>query len=178
MTHGKHYPEKQTAGVRIEFVGREGKRRSIRLGKVSQRFAEGIKLRVEDLVSAQSSGMALQPDTARWIGEQLDDTLYAHWRPSDCSSRVARLRCRPSARSSSNTSARRVDVKPATKEVWSQVTRNLLECYGEQRDLQTIDETAAEDFKLFLLKAKLALRRSPSDCSSPGNSSARRSGAS
>ena len=52
--------------------------------------------------------------------------------------------------------SRRVDVKPATKEVWSQVTRNLLECYGGQRDLRTIDETAAEDFKLFLLKADLA----------------------
>ena len=36
------------------------------------------------------------------------------------------------------------------------MTRNLLECYGAQRDLRTIDETAAEDFKLFLLKANLA----------------------
>ena len=51
---------------------------------------------------------------------------------------------------------RRVDVKPATKEVWSQVTRNLLECYGADRELRTIDETAAEDFKLFLLQANLA----------------------
>jgi site-specific recombinase XerD len=52
--------------------------------------------------------------------------------------------------------SRRVDVKPATTEVRSQVTRNLLECYGGQRDLRTIDETAAEDFKLFLLRADLA----------------------
>jgi integrase len=52
--------------------------------------------------------------------------------------------------------SRRVDVKPATKEVWSQVTRNLLEHFGGQRDLRMIDETAAEDFKLFLLKADLA----------------------
>ena len=51
---------------------------------------------------------------------------------------------------------RRVDVKPATKEVWSQVTRNLREHFGEQRDLRTIDEAAAEDFKLYLLKQDLA----------------------
>ncbi len=35
-------------------------------------------------------------------------------------------------------------------------SENLLECSGAQRDLRTIDETAAEDFKLFLLKANLA----------------------
>jgi site-specific recombinase XerD len=31
-----------------------------------------------------------------------------------------------------------------------------LECLGAQRDLRTVDETAAEDFKLFMLKANLA----------------------
>ena len=51
--------------------------------------------------------------------------------------------------------SQRVDVKPATKEVWSQVTRNLLEHFGEQRDLRSIDEAAAEDFKTYLFGQNL-----------------------
>ena len=34
----------------IQFVGPDGKRRSIRLGKVTQRTAEGIRVKVEALV--------------------------------------------------------------------------------------------------------------------------------
>ena len=36
----------------IQFVGADGKRRSIRLGKVSQRTAEMVKVKVEALVAA------------------------------------------------------------------------------------------------------------------------------
>ena len=32
---------------------------------------------------------------------------------------------------------RRIDVKPATKEVWSQVVRNLVDCFGHGRELAT-----------------------------------------
>ena len=35
----------------VQFVGADGKRRSIRLGKVSQRSAEGVKVRIEALVT-------------------------------------------------------------------------------------------------------------------------------
>ena len=51
---------------------------------------------------------------------------------------------------------RRVDVKPATKEVWSQVVRNLLQHFGADRDLAEVTEADAEDFKMFLVAQKLA----------------------
>jgi len=51
---------------------------------------------------------------------------------------------------------RRIDVKPATKEVWSQVVRNLLEHFGADRDLADVTEADAEDFKMFLVGQKLA----------------------
>jgi hypothetical protein len=40
----------------IQFVAGDGRRRSIRLGKVSQRIAEEIKVRVEALLAAAVSG--------------------------------------------------------------------------------------------------------------------------
>lgn len=51
---------------------------------------------------------------------------------------------------------RRIDVKPATKEVWSQVVRNLVDYFGADRDLADVSEADAEDFKMFLVAQKLA----------------------
>ena len=51
----------------IQFVGPDGKRRSIRLGKVSQRTAETTRVKVEHLVEAAVTGYALDAETARWV---------------------------------------------------------------------------------------------------------------
>jgi len=51
---------------------------------------------------------------------------------------------------------RRIDVKPATKEVWSQVVRNLVDHFGADRDLAEVTEADAEDFKMYLVGQKLA----------------------
>lgn len=122
---------------------------------MTQRIAETVKLRVEMLVASKLSGHALDDETARWL-TGLETTLL---------DKLASVGLVPRREPDPLTTVggflteyvnRRVDVKPATKEVWSQVTRNLLEHFGSQRDLRTIDETAAEDFKIFLLKQGLA----------------------
>ncbi len=51
---------------------------------------------------------------------------------------------------------RRIDVKPATKEVWSQVVRSLVDHFGADRDLAEVTEADAEDFKMYLVGQKLA----------------------
>ena len=61
---------KQPNGRRtIQFVGGDGKRRSIRLGRMSQREAEGIKWRVEALVSASLTGCPLPDEVSRWVAD-------------------------------------------------------------------------------------------------------------
>src|SRR5690242_19819329 len=54
---------------RIQFVDADGKRRAIRLGKVPQRLAQGIKLRVELLLAAKLMGHPIDAETARWVGD-------------------------------------------------------------------------------------------------------------
>jgi integrase len=64
----------------IQFMGPDGKRKSIRLGKVSQRIAEEIKVKVEHLLAAATSGYAIDNETAQWlakIGNDLADKLAA-----------------------------------------------------------------------------------------------------
>jgi hypothetical protein len=60
----------------IQFVGSDNKRRSIRLGRVNERAAKGMKLLVERLQTAKRLHRgALDPDTADRLSA-LDDTIY------------------------------------------------------------------------------------------------------
>jgi hypothetical protein len=57
----------------IQFVAADGTRKSIRLGKVSQRMAEEVKVKVEQLGSAIASGLPINNETAQWVARLGDD---------------------------------------------------------------------------------------------------------
>ena len=138
----------------VQFIAADEKRRSIRLGKVTKRIAETFRIRVQSLVTANRAGHAIDDETSRWLtglDNRMIDKLAAVGlvprRESEASALGSFLK---------EYVSKRIDVKPATKEVWSQVTRNLREFFGEQRDLKTITEGDAEDFKLYLIGEGLA----------------------
>ena len=59
---------------RILFVAPDGTRKTIRLGKASQRTAEGIKIKVEALVVSAITGSPVDDEVARWVaGVPCDD---------------------------------------------------------------------------------------------------------
>ncbi|MFM9965087.1 MAG: hypothetical protein ACKV2Q_28125 [Planctomycetaceae bacterium] len=55
---------------RIQFVAKDGKRKAIRLGNVTQKQAETVLLKVEHLVAATFTGHPLDADTAKWIADR------------------------------------------------------------------------------------------------------------
>ena len=59
----------------ISFIDAGGKPQTITLGRVAMRYAESIKVRVEDLVSSSIHHQAPRDDTARWLAG-LDDRLF------------------------------------------------------------------------------------------------------
>lgn len=66
--------------IEFNFPG-ERKRRKIRLGKMNLRSAEGVKSKVEQLISSVASGYGWDNETAEWvgrIGDDLADKLAAH----------------------------------------------------------------------------------------------------
>ena len=68
---------KESGGTRrILFYAPDGKRKTIRLGKCSQRQAEAVCLRVERLVTAKITGHSPDDETARWLAE-IDDKLHS-----------------------------------------------------------------------------------------------------
>lgn len=135
---------------RILFVAPDGRRPTIRLGKVSQRTAEGIKFRVEQLLESLHYRHPVDGELAQWVTDL----------EPDLAKKLARVglipdpEVKPAATLGpflTDFTTRRIDVKPATKEVWSQVVRNLKAHFGEDRDVATINEGDADGFKLYLI---------------------------
>src|SRR4051794_32918765 len=65
---------------RILFVNKDGDRKAVRLGKVPMKLANEIKLKVECITAAQSSGLSMDNETAAWvarIGDELASKLSA-----------------------------------------------------------------------------------------------------
>ena len=60
---------------RILFVGPDGVRRAIYLGRCDQKTALAVKVRVEALLAAKLAGTPIPQDTAAWLGE-ISPELY------------------------------------------------------------------------------------------------------
>ena len=122
------------------------------LGKVAQRVAEVVKLRVELIVAAKLAGHSIDDETARWLSG-------LEKRMADKLAKVGLIPERGIAELGpflDNYVAQRNDVKPATKEIWSQPIRNLRAFFGENREMASISEADAEAFKQYLIAEKLA----------------------
>ena len=60
---------------RLQFSDVDGKRRTVRLGKMTKKDAEAVRVKVESILGAQVSGQAIAQETARWVA-QLGDKLH------------------------------------------------------------------------------------------------------
>ncbi|MCX7402279.1 MAG: tyrosine-type recombinase/integrase [Planctomycetia bacterium] len=145
----------QNGNRRILFCAPDGKRKTIRLGKVSQRLAEGIKLRVEQLLEAKQLSRPMEGELSQWVSNLEPRT--AKRLAAVC------LIAKPEARVVATLGPflkayidGRVDLKPATKIVRGQVIRDLKQFFGESRDVETITPGNADDFKQWLIGRKLA----------------------
>ena len=130
----------------IQFVAGDGRRRSIRLGKVSQRVAEAVKIRVENLNAAKIHGHAVDDETAHWLVD-LDDDL------SDKLARVDLIPRRERATLAGFIDAyvaSRTDTSPATREKWRTTRGYLVEHFGTHRPLREITPGCADEWRLKL----------------------------
>jgi hypothetical protein len=118
----------------IEFTCKDGNRRRVRLGKVSQRAAEAIQVHVERLVAASITGHAVADETSRWVAN-LGDVLR---------DRLARWELIPKRESATLGAfvdgyiASRADVKPGTATHWHHVRENLIGYFGTDKPLRDI----------------------------------------
>lgn len=140
---------------RIQFVAPDGKRPTIRLGKVSQRTAEGIKYRMEQMLEAIHFNRPMEPDLALWVKglePRLSKKLAAFGLIANPDSKPT-AKLRPFLREWLAT--RKGDYKPASLISWGQVADALMGFLGADCPQADVTPSKAEAFRQSMLAAGL-----------------------
>jgi len=140
---------------RILFVAADGSRKTVRLGKVSERAAEKVRLHLEELASTTMNGQPLTRETSLWLGG-IGDTLH------DRLARVGLVQPRQAIEATKLGAfvdayiPRRVDAKPRTIINLKQARKAMVEHFGADKPLARITAGDADAFRLALLGKGLA----------------------
>jgi len=130
----------------VQFVGADGRRRSVRLGKVPQRTAEAVKVKIEGLVTASITRQPVEDEVARWVAGldlAMADKLAAV-------GLVPKREAAPLAAFLDAYIAGRTDVKGSTAIVYGHTRRCLVEYFGAAKPLQEITAGDADAWRLWL----------------------------
>ena len=140
----------------------DGKRRRLRLGRVTAREAEDIRLHVRHLAACRKTGSPLLPTTAEWLGS-VPDTLRA-WLVL-CGLAAERApEPMPEPKPAGPTLkpfldaylTSRVDIKPSTQIALRQAVGYLVEHFGADKPIADITAGDADEWRLFLVGKGLA----------------------
>ena len=143
---------------RLAWTDGSGDRVQIYLGKAAMHDAREWKTRVENILSANMSVHAIDNTTAEWC----------HNLPNSAHDKLVEKGLIPPRTASRRDPAatlgnflttylnRDQNVKDSTKDIWSRAIANLIDHFGVDRDLQTINPGHADDFKAALLNQGLA----------------------
>jgi len=138
---------------RIQFVAGDRSRKAIRLGKATQRQANDIRRRVEQLILAATGATGVvDEDTIRWLAG-LDEVIY------DKLAAVGLVAERTAVKLAAfidNYIRERCDVKPGTATVYGHTRRNLVDFFGADKPLRDISRGDADLWRVFLLKQGLS----------------------
>ncbi len=144
----------KSGGKRIQFTAPNGKRVTIYLGKrLPLRQAQTVKGYIERLLIAAESGDNIDSDTAAWL-RKITDALHTKLAAVGL---VPKRELVTLGAFIADYIDKRQDVKPASKTVWKQGERSLIEYFGADRLVQQITRTQTEDYKQALIGQGLAL---------------------
>jgi len=140
---------------RIMFYpdGCPGKRKTIRLGRVSLKAANSFKLKVEELVNAKNMRTPIDSETARWLGE-LSNTMHA--KLAEVELVEPRERVDTTLAGLLSIYFKNIDVKPQTEVTYRQTERSLLDYFGPSREIGAITQLDGERWKKVMLDSGLA----------------------
>ncbi len=137
----------------ISFTDGNGKMQTITLGKTLLRYAESVKVRVEDLASAAANHHAPRDNTSRWL-VSVDDRLH------DKLARVGLVQPRVNVTLQGwldqHLAERKGDLKPESLRKLGQTKVKLLAFFDHGKDLRKLTLQDAADWRQFLKGLKLS----------------------
>ena len=138
---------------RLQFLDRDAKRRTIRLGRMNAKAADTMRLRVEALIACKIAAHPMDTELAEWVRD-LPDDLHA---------RIARAGLLPPRERTAGTLGTlldnyfaTIDVKPSTRTRYKQTEALLLEHFGAARALRTIHRVEADRWRAWLVESGYA----------------------
>lgn len=147
--------ETQAGSWRVQFRDGSGARRSVTLGKMSKRRAEGICSRIERLNVCRILGDPIDADDARWIAEQVSEEFAGRLAKAGLIEPPGSREVMTLGEFLDLYLSKRVDAKSPTHITWKQAIRNLKEFFGDDRPLATITPGDADDFRRAMLGKQL-----------------------
>ncbi len=141
-----------SGGRRIQFIGKNGNRKSIRLGAVPIKMAQGVLVRVEQLVASSLTGHPVDDATSRWVSG-LDDTL------AEKLATVGLIPRRPSmllAPFVDGYIESRTDAKPNTVKNYKVARKSLVDYFGADKPLRSIKSGEGDEWRQGMVQAGLA----------------------
>ena len=146
-------------GLRMLLVVcHDGKRRPIRLGRMTARQADDIKRHVEALASRKKSGEGLPDSTAEWLGA-ISDTLRSRLVLWGLAEPKAKPEPEPEPEPKltlgdflADFMAKRADMKPSTRVALGQCVRYLTEYFGADKPIDAITPGDADEWRQYLIR--------------------------
>lgn len=137
----------------IQFVDSDRSRKTLRLGKVTAKYAADFCRRVEELLSNKITGDSPDRDLSKWLAG-----IDASLRDKIAKVGLTAKRAHGGQLQSfiNDYVANRTDAKPATKEVWRQGANGLVEFFGANYSMARITSGDADRYKLQLIGSGLA----------------------
>jgi integrase len=132
----------------------DGVTRTIRLGKVDVRFADGVKIKVETLIAARKIGLPPDAETAAWLGAVGDDL---HGALAGHGLAVPRSTGRHATLGGLlDEFFTTLDVKPGTLKTYNQTRQSLEGYFGADRPIASITALDADHWRRSMVDEDLA----------------------
>ena len=140
-------------GTALYITGTDGKRRPVRLGKITERRLARIKTHIDELEFAHRNGVPPANETRRWL-MSVDDRL--HGRIARVGLTQPRHEAALGAFVADYIAQHRKTVKPATVVTWAQCERLLLAHFDPATPLRSVTEGHVVQWRAYLIGRGLA----------------------
>jgi integrase len=135
---------------RIEFsLTPNGPRKTVRLGRVSAKVADGWKSKIEAIVADKALQRAHDAEVAAWLAK-LDESMLARMRAADLADGVGLSQTTLSAFLERYFGA--LTGKPSTRTFYGHTRRNLEEHFGKSKVVREIGAAEADGWRAWLIE--------------------------
>ncbi len=153
----------QAGNILAQFVGADGKRRSLRIGKHNDRNAARLQDRFEALVTSMKMGTPLDDHTQQWLVTIADTPLAKQLERAGLIKKQLKLTLE--AFIDEYMAFKGQKLKPTTLATLKQTRRRITKFLGTKVNISDVTEADAEKYQVFLsLQEKLSDATVARDC--------------